>query len=128
MKTRTCSKCGKVIRSLSGLLYYHIKCPVLLGKERKVVKGNSQHGTNCKTSPKVLQHTYQLTNGDPIVIDKSILYLDKGLDNSIWIDIIDEATDNKLSSLLIYYTQSRLSIAASIRTESYEEIIGRRAG
>ncbi len=60
--------------------------------------------------------------------DESTLYLDEGLDDGIWIDIIDEAIDNKLSPLLTHYMQSRLFIAASIRTESYEEITGRRAG
>ncbi len=60
--------------------------------------------------------------------DESTLYLDKGPDDGIWIDIIDKAIDNKLSPLSTYYVQSRLSIVASIRTESYEEITGRRAG
>ncbi len=128
MKTRACPECGKVIRSLSGLLRHHIKCPVLLGKERRVVKGNSRHGTDCKTSSKVLLHAYQLANRDSIVTDESTLYLDKGPDDGIWIDIIDEAMDNKPSPLSTHYAQSRLSTAASIRTESYEEITGRRVG
>ncbi len=62
------------------------------------------------------------------MINESTLYLDEGPDDSIWIDIIDEAIDNKPSPLLIHYMQSRLSMAASIRTESYKEITGRRAG
>ncbi len=60
--------------------------------------------------------------------DESTLYSDKGPDDGVWIDIIDEATDNKPSPLLTHYAQSRLSTAASIKTESYEEITGRRAG
>ncbi len=101
---------------------------MLLGKERRVVKGNSQYGTDRETSPKVLLHTHQLTNRDLIVIDESTLYLDEGPDDSVWIDIIDEAIDNKSSPLLTHYMQSRLFTAASIRTESYEEITNRRAG
>ncbi len=62
------------------------------------------------------------------MIDKFTLYLDEGPDDGIWIDIIDEASDNKPSPLLTHYAQSRLSIAVSIKTESYKEITGRRAG
>ncbi len=72
---------------------------MLLDKEIWVVKSNSQYGTNCKTLLKVLLHIYQLANRDPIVIDKSTLYSDEGLDDGIWINIIDEDIDNKLSPL-----------------------------
>ncbi len=60
--------------------------------------------------------------------DESTLYSDEGPDDGIWIDIIDEAMDNKPSPLSTHYAQSRLLTAVSIRTESYEEITGRRAG
>src|SRR5438045_2901779 len=60
--------------------------------------------------------------------DESALYSDGGSNDSIWIDIINDATDNNPSPLTTHYVQSRLSTAASVRTESYEEMTGRRAG
>ena len=60
--------------------------------------------------------------------DKSTLYSDEGSNDGVWIDIIDDAMDNNASPLLTHHVQSRLSMAALIRTESYEEVTGRKAG
>ena len=128
MKIRSCPECGKVVRSLSGLSRHRIKCPVLVGKERRVVKDDSRHGTGREIPPKVPLPTHQLVNGDPIMADKSTSYSDEGSNDAIWIDIIDDAMDNNPSPVSTHHVQSRLSTAASIRTESYEDVTGRRAG
>ena len=60
--------------------------------------------------------------------DKSTSYSDEGSNDAVWIDIIDDATDNPPSPLSTHHVQSRLSTAASIRTKSCKEVTGRRAG
>jgi hypothetical protein len=118
MDKRSCPECGRGVKSLSGLSRHRTRCPVLVGKETRVIRNEPRHGPVCQTSTKALLHPRQLDTNEE----------SNSRNDSAWIDIIEDAMDSRPCPLLTHQVQSRLSTTASIRIELYEEVTGRRAG
>jgi hypothetical protein len=131
MKIRSCPDCSRVVKSLSGLSRHQTKCPVLKGKEARVVWDNPRQWVRQEVPAEALPHTYELDGGDPMTVDWSEEYTD-GLsndeDNSVWVDIEGESLESNQSTPPKHQVQGRLSTTASIRTDTYEEVTGVKAG
>ena len=125
MDNYSCHDCGKGIKSLSSLLYYRIKCPVLLGQRKIVVPKIYRHSSasqssieSTKDSPKSqISHVLQLPSCKPQE-NSELKYKD-------WININNDTNSSYISVL---QTQSRLLITTSARIESYKEVTDKSAG
>jgi hypothetical protein len=131
MKERSCPHCSKAINSLSGLSRHQAQCPVLTGKEARVIWNDIQAGLVQEAPVGTIPYKYELDGSDPMTGDQSWGYTD-GLsnneDNGVWLDMEDENMDSNPSILPRLQAQERLSTIASIRTETYEDATGMKAG
>jgi Plavaka transposase len=116
MRTRSCPDCDKIVKSLSGLTRHQPKCPVRTGKEARVVWDNPQADQD--------QHSKAQHHLHEQAFDKSKGYTGGPGHNGENGDSIDPAGP----VLFGHNVQGRLSTMASIRTETYEEVTGIKAG
>ena len=120
MSTRCCLECGKGIKSLSGLTRHMYRCPVVTGKKTSVVR-NMLAKTSRYSSK---SDSNEQTDSDCIGLNEVTTQTD-GIDDGEWIDLNEETMPSPKS---IHGIQSRLSTAASIRVDLYEEVTGKKAG
>ena len=128
MDRRSCYDCGKGIKSLSGLLHYRTKCPVLLGRRKRVVPKIYRHNSAYEASIESMEdspesqmfHVVQLHSCQPKRNEESYEEEDGN-----WIDINEDTNSSYIS---VPQMQSKLSTMTSARIKSYEEVTGKRAG
>jgi len=131
MKIRSCPDCSRVVNSLSGLSRHQAKCPVLTGKKARVIWDNPRQALDQEACTEALPRTYKLDSGNSVTVDESRGYADElsnNDDNGVWLDMEDESMDPSPNTSHVHRVQSRLSTTASIRTETYEEVTGVKAG
>ena len=102
MKERSCPYCSKAVNSLSGLSRYQAKCPVLIGKEARVVWNDMQADLVQEAQLGTIPHKYKLDGSDSMIGDESWGYTDElsnNENNRVLLDIEDETMDSNLGTL-----------------------------
>jgi hypothetical protein len=131
MMTRSCPDCDKIVKSLNGLSRHRSKCPVQTGKEARVIWDNLRPESDQNLPAGANPNTHEREYGNLGTLGHSEGYTDgPGCDeeNDNWVDIHDESLDPAHGALPRHDAQGRLSSTASIRTETYEEATGVKAG
>jgi hypothetical protein len=129
MRTRSCPDCDKIVKSLSGLTRHRPKCPIRTGKDARVVWGSLQADQDQPAKALHHIHDYNFNNSEALAL--SIRHTDKlghNGEGNDWLDNDDGSMDPAMSASFGHNVHGRLSTAASIRTETYEEVTSVKAG